>query len=160
MGKQDSNCAQRFNAYKDVLKSAGIDARPEWIIRDDPEKRCSGPALSAGGWLARRMMKEAPDVTAAMASDDGLAVPALNEFHRMGVRIPDDISITGFDNNPESLSCWPPLTTVAHPIEEAAAMAADSIVQAIESPGKWTPPATVLPTRLIIRESTGSLKRK
>ena len=99
-----------------------------------------------------------PDLTAVIAVNDELAVTAMHRAAQMKIRIPEDISIAGFDDNDYSKFLTPELTTVFHPCAEAGELAGKAIADYLASNGKNVLPKVVLPTRLIVRNSTGNAK--
>jgi DNA-binding LacI/PurR family transcriptional regulator len=99
----------------------------------------------------------APDPpTAILAMSDILAVGALEAAAELGVSIPAELSIVGFDDSPVALHASPPLTTVAQPHEEKGRLAAEWLLEDVERgqrrPGR--PRRVILPTELVVREST------
>jgi LacI family transcriptional regulator len=80
--------------------------------------------------LARR------DVTAIIAGADVIAVGAITELRRLGLRVPEDISVVGFDNIPWSELCSPPLTTIDMPISDMGFEAVQAVVRRIGAPGE------------------------
>jgi len=77
----------------------------------------------------------------------------MNHLHRRGVRVPADISVIGFDDMRQSAFVLPSLTTVHLPLYEAGVMACERLIERIH--GKIDRVAEVLPTHLVLRESTG-----
>ena len=96
--------------------------------------------------------------TAILAMSDVLAFGALHAAAELGVAVPEQVSIVGFDDNPAAELTTPPLTTVAQPHEEKGRLAAELLIQAIERGGR--PPRrgrqTILPTELVVRGSTAA----
>jgi LacI family transcriptional regulator len=74
------------------------------------------------------------DVTAVVAASDLVAVGLVREFQRLGIRVPDDVSIVGFDNIPWSDLCAPPLSTIDIPVTEMGAEAVQLLVRRIAAP--------------------------
>ncbi len=99
--------------------------------------------------LARR-----PDTAAIICGNDILAIGAMHEAHLRGIRVPRDVSITGFDDMPLASVTTPPLTTVRLPMEEVGANAAAYLLRAL-GVGQQDP-IRELPVRLVVRGSTGS----
>lgn len=130
------NQEMRFKGFSETLRAAGVAV---------PNVDVTLPSLLAS----------APELTAVMAADDSLALDALHCAHRLGKNVPSDLSIVGFDNDAESESFHPSLTTVSHPVEKAAMMASEAIHRYLLEPNDWAPPRETLPTKLIIRESSG-----
>lgn len=154
------NHIQRFKGYENTLKGAGIAIDPLWICQSPELASKEGYVQGLSGYYAmQKLLKQARDITAVMAVDDDMALGAMCAMHEQGIRIPEDISIVGFDNYPETSLWFPPLTTVNHPIAEAGYQAAEAIHHALKTHTAWTPPRDILPTSLVIRKSTGLLSK-
>jgi len=153
------NQLQRLKSAENTFKAHGITLTENDIIR----LTASETDLTNGvnGFIAmNKLLKQAPNLTAVMACDDSMALGAIRAIHKAGLRIPEDISVVGFDNYPETEYWSPPLTTVDHPIEKAGNMAIEAIHARLKAPGDdWIPPRDILPTSLVIRESTGPAKQ-
>jgi LacI family transcriptional regulator len=121
----------------------------------------SGPATFDGGLLeAPALLAESPDVTALVAFNDAAAIGALCGLRDAGKRVPDDVSVVGFDDIPQSRYCSPPLTTMALPVAEMAEQAVALLCQAIAhlNDGSLYRPIFLAPS-LIRRESCRALPR-
>jgi LacI family transcriptional regulator len=81
----------------------------------------------------------------------------MDAIRNRGLRIPDDISVVGFDNIPQSALVYPPLTTVQQPLEQMGRVASQMLLGILNNPNKEIN-RIELPTELIIRGSTSSLK--
>ncbi len=110
------------------------------------------PVLAAGHAAADAVL--AHGATAVVAHNDMLAIGVLNRLSARGVAVPGQVSVVGFDNVFGSDFCHPPLTTLAERTEEAGARAITGLAQQAGS-GTRDTPARVLPTHLVVRESTG-----
>lgn len=112
------------------------------------------PANRAGGFLASReiLTREHPP-TAIFALSDIIATGALDAAHDLGLHIPGDVSIAGYDDQPEAAWVRPRLTTVRQAIESKGRIAADFLTADIR--GETRHPHQMLSTTLIVRESTG-----
>jgi LacI family transcriptional regulator len=148
------NQLERFQGYEDAMKAAGIPMEEKWIANAPPSGDKNIRGLE-GLRAMNKLLEQAPDITAVLAVDDDIALGAMTAIHKSGRKIADDISIVGFDNYPETAIWYPALTTVDHPIEQAAYQAGKAVSHAWSNPGKWRLPHEILPTRLVIRESTG-----
>lgn len=93
--------------------------------------------------------------TAVMTMSDATAIGVLGAAHDAGLRVPEDLSIVGFDDIPAASWTTPRLTTVHQPIREKGRRAAHRLISAIRSGSDHQPVAEVLPTRLVVRGSTG-----
>jgi DNA-binding LacI/PurR family transcriptional regulator len=126
-----------------VRGSAAADQLVQ-VVEDDP----------AGGAAALRSLMELPErPTAIVCATDTLALGALHEAHRLGVRIPEELSITGFDDTFFAPFTTPPLTTVRFPIPEMAArVIREAINPELLSAGTRE---HVIMASLVVRKSTG-----
>ena len=111
----------------------------------------TGPARRATLDLLRG---DAPP-TAILAMSDVLATGALQAAAELGIRVPEDLSLVGFDDGPSAALAIPPLTTIAQPHEEKGRLAAEWLLEEIAGPRSRKPRRAILPTRLVVRESTG-----
>ncbi len=94
-----------------------------------------------------------PGVTAVFAANDQMALGVLRAMHESGRRVPEDVSVVGFDDTDESASFWPPLSTIHQNFGDVGAQALASLVDEIE--GRDVVDRHVIPTRLVRRESSG-----
>ena len=132
-----------------ALKEAGLACPPRIHGDRDPARNLP---------LVKRYLQEHPEVTAVMTTNDDLALLVLKAAEELGIRVPDELSVVGFDDYPMSAYLCPSLTTVFHPSREAGIRAAESIAGYLESNGKIALKREVLPTELRIRSSTGRVK--
>jgi DNA-binding LacI/PurR family transcriptional regulator len=137
---------ERLAGYADGLAEAGLSIDDTPIIEAHKE-----PELAALG--AAKLLDLAPDITAIVAMADIFALPVLAEARRRGMAVPRDLSVVGFDDDPEAATSDPPLTTIQQPGEEKGRMAAELIV------GRGPVRHEVMPVRLIVRGSTAAPRR-
>jgi LacI family transcriptional regulator len=100
--------------------------------------------IEAGGPL--------PD--ALVCANDQMAIGALRELAKRGIRVPEDIAVVGFDDIFPASLCDPPLTTVHQPIRRLGEVACDRLIERIASPA-LRPKQDLLPTELVLRSSCG-----
>ena len=113
--------------------------------------------FKSGVDLAREALAKAPGPTAIICANDDMAVGALFAAHKLGIEIPEHLSITGFDNTPVSARIWPPLTTIHQPIQEMGSRAVELIVEQLKRPnGQFSPHHERLDHLLIERESSAA----
>jgi DNA-binding LacI/PurR family transcriptional regulator len=119
------------------------------------------PAVWAGDWSARsgyelagRLTASVPDVTAIFVANDQMALGVVRALHELGLRIPEDISVVGFDDIPEAAYFTPPLTTVRQPFNEVGRRALLAVLAMIEDDAQADTRATI-PPELVVRASTG-----
>ncbi|MEM6332216.1 MAG: LacI family DNA-binding transcriptional regulator [Planctomycetota bacterium] len=105
-----------------------------------------------GADAAAELLQRQPDLTAIFAGNDKMALGALHYAQHQGMRVPDDLSIVGFDDIPHTAFVTPALTTIHTPLYEVGALSADRLIERIR--GKTGPVSEVLPTHLVLREST------
>jgi DNA-binding LacI/PurR family transcriptional regulator len=138
---------ERAEAYRSELASAGLRARAQVI----------GDFTADFGYLAGRELLRDRDFTAVFCCNDQMALGFLHACRDAGVRVPEDVSVVGFDDIPESLHFAPPLTTVRQDFMEIGRRAVASLLS--ELAGGTPLPHEPIPPRLIIRESTGPAPR-
>lgn len=135
----------RLEGYRQALASRGIAVRNEWII-------CSESTMEAGMTAAARLLALIDRPEAVFAMDDTMAAGVLNAANKLGYRVPGDLAVMGYNDDPVSSYVEPPLTTVRIPIYEMGRQAARLLIMAIE--GGTRPPGVVMPAELIVRQST------
>ena len=105
---------------------------------------------------ARILLESAPDVDAVVCGSDQIARGVVDTLLARGVRVPQDVAVTGFDNwEPMALGCPTALTTVDMNLEEIGRKAADELLALIDGTEKPEPGVRKMPCRLVIRRSTG-----
>ncbi|HEX7975641.1 MAG TPA: substrate-binding domain-containing protein, partial [Anaerolineales bacterium] len=108
--------------------------------------------------VLRRLLETCPEIDSLFASNDQMALGAIQTAHRLGRRIPDDLAVVGFDNIPESAYFWPALTTVSQPLVELGHAAVQELSQMIDADQRDsladTSKSILLKPELIVREST------
>ncbi len=145
-----STARDRQEVFTDRLRTAGIELKSAWM--DD------GRFTEAGGaQAAERILKAAPDVTAIFAGNDKMALGAMHYCSLSGIRVPGDISVIGFDDMQHAAFANPSLTSVHLPLYEVGALACERLIERIR--GKIERVAEVLPTHLVVRESTGMARQ-
>jgi LacI family transcriptional regulator len=145
-GSMDLGCArERLDGYKAALKDHGIafDAR---LV-------CEGDFFQPQGYHCTRSLLSLPvPPTAIFASNDMMALGVMEAARERGLRLPEDLSIVGFDDIPQASYVHPTLTTVRQPLEEMGRSATHLLLKYIAQPTASVE-RIELPTELIIRES-------
>lgn len=120
----------------------------------EPGPHVEGDFTIEGGYLAMaRLLDEGAAFTAVFVGNDSMALGVQTALHQRGLRVPDDISVVGFDDVPESAHLVPKLTTIRQDFQLLGQLAVEYIIDLIEKPD--TPIyQRVLPPKLIVREST------
>lgn len=141
----------RQEVYEQRLKNMDVQIRPEWI--GDGQFTEQGGALAA-----QKILEAAPDVTALFAGNDKMALGAMHYCSHRGIRIPQDISIIGFDDMQQAAFVNPSLTSVHLPLYEAGVLACERLIERVR--GKVERVAETLPTHLVVRESTAMVAQQ
>jgi len=147
--------ADRYRGYRRALGEVGVVPEPPWLI--DDAHGMAGGRKAAEIWLARTP----PRPTAVFAATDTTALGLLRGFHELGVGVPGDVAIVGFDGIEAGMFSVPALTTVEHPRDDLGRLGVEALLDAIDGGGDPSAWATdrVLPVRLVIRESCGATPR-
>ncbi|HUG51658.1 MAG TPA: substrate-binding domain-containing protein, partial [Terrimesophilobacter sp.] len=132
--------------YRESLAAAGIPFDPA-LVRD------GGYQAALTAEAARELLTSPDRPTAVFAANDMSALGVLAVAHELGLRVPEDLSVIGFDDVPEAASSTPPLTTMAQPLHDLGAQALEMLVGLLN--GQDVPSHVQLPAELVIRASTG-----
>ncbi|BCJ57654.1 LacI family transcriptional regulator [Micromonospora endophytica] len=135
----------RMDGYRAALEAAGLSFDEGLVCRGDFYHE-SG---FAGGV---RLLGLAQPPTAIFASSDQMALGVYEAVRQRGLRVPDDVSVVGFDDLPEVRWCSPPLTTVRQPLVEMGMLAARTVLRLAKGE-KVESPRVELATELVIRDS-------
>ncbi|MEW2516983.1 LacI family DNA-binding transcriptional regulator [Actinacidiphila alni] len=143
-GPAESFAAERrVTAWRDALRT-NDRAAPEPL---------RGDWSAESGYRAGTVLADRPDCTAVFVGNDQMALGVLRALHERGRRVPDDISVVGFDDIPEAASFLPPLTTVHQDFSEVGRQCVQSVLQQIRNDQEETG-TTLVATRLVVRDST------
>lgn len=137
----------REKGYKQALSEAGLDINENWIIQLSSSNYF--PALS----YIRQMLElpERPDAIFACSDIYGMA--AINAAQQLGIKVPEELSVVGFDNTSMSSMTNPSLTTVAQPMAQIGAQACELLIEKIRAKNASNQ-QIILDTELVIRNST------
>lgn len=143
----------RLESYRAVLRDHGLQLR-EYVVPDAGDYRDYG--ISYGEQAMRDILVSREPFTAILAGNDGIAYGIWKTLTRNGLRVPDDVSLVGFDDVQEARLTEPTLTTVQVPTdiigEECARMLLDKLTGGV---GGRSKPAVVVPTHVVERHSCG-----
>ena len=145
------NFGLRERGYRRALEEAGVPVRPEFRVElgsNKPESAFHDMAA----WLESKPKMP----TAFFADYDALAVGAIQALSKAGYRVPDDVSVVGFDDLEFAAMVHPPLTTVHVPRFDIGRMAARKLIERAENPEPFTC-VTHLSTAFVERESVRTL---
>lgn len=137
----------RLAAYQDAMKAAGIEVREGWVVHYNP-----GQTEQAGYNQARELLAADPKITAIFACNDLMAYGAICACVELGRRVPEDVSVVGYDDNSTSRFYNPPLTTVRQPLRDMGYEAAKWVDRKLR--GKLSSlPRKIMTSELIVRRS-------
>ena len=142
-------CTERINGYHGALAAAGVLPDPELVTVSDFR---NGPVTAA----AAAKLLDLPDPpTAIFAFNDNVAVGVLRAARERGLRVPEDLSVVGFDDSEQAEIVSPPLTTVRQPLAEMGRMAVSLLLRLLENQ-RVDALRIQLATKLVVRESTAA----
>jgi DNA-binding LacI/PurR family transcriptional regulator/signal transduction histidine kinase len=140
---------QRFQGYKDELNAHNLRFEEDLVV--------DGDYTPESGRTALRILLEERKIRfqAVVAANDSMAFGALEALQQRGIRVPDDVAVTGFDDLREAQATGVPLTTVRQSFYTAGKHALETLLKRIH--GDSVPKVTVTPTQLLVRWSCGCL---
>ncbi|GIX21847.1 MAG: DNA-binding transcriptional regulator CytR [Gammaproteobacteria bacterium] len=146
--RDNPHSRDRLKGYKQALRAAGLAFEPSWVAEGDF-------TLASGLEAARRLLaRREARPTALFCMNDEMAIGALRAAKTLGLEVPKQLSVTGFDDIRYAPYTDPPLTTVAQPAEAMGRAAADLLLDRIEQRAGDNE-LVVLPFEFIVRGSTG-----
>ena len=131
----------REQGWRETLTAAGADA-PQLLLGDWSPR---------SGYAAGRRLAAMPDVTAVFVANDQMALGVVRALHEAGLRVPEDVSLVGFDDIPESAYFRPPLTTVRQDFATLGRLCIDRLMSLIEHNDHTS--AVTIDTTMVVRES-------
>jgi DNA-binding LacI/PurR family transcriptional regulator len=150
-----SDSADRWRSICEVAAKLGIAIRPELTVQlgvDDPSPQ-------PGYELTRTLLAKTRNFTAIFAYNDISAIGAIRALREAGIRVPEDVSVVGFDDIRDAAYHVPSLTTVRQPLRRMGEIAAQTLVDRIEGRKAYVRQIAIEP-ELVIRESTGKAARE
>jgi LacI family transcriptional regulator len=144
-----SSSKERVRGFREALEKAGLSLEADHV-------RESSADLGSAKKEALVLLTEKNRATGIFCCNDMQAIGALQAAKELGLRVPEDVSIIGFDNTILASVTSPPLTTVAQPIEDLGRRAVDLLIDELKDEGK-SPQKIVLKPELVIRDSTGNV---
>ncbi|MFZ6768501.1 LacI family DNA-binding transcriptional regulator [Undibacterium sp. Di26W] len=143
--------AEREKGYVDAMLAAGLSVDPALIVQ--------GQFMQSGGYSATEtLLSLAVPPTAIFCANDEMAFGAIDAISSKGLKVPDDVSVIGFDDIPTASYVFPTLTTMRQPFIEMANRAVSEVVEIIQ--GREIKAAKIaFPVDIVIRNSTAPLKK-
>ncbi len=142
---------QKVLAYKDVMRANNIQIKDYFI-----SKRVYN--YEGGYNVVMQLLRNHKDITAILATNDMVAIGAIRAIEKLGLSIPDDISIIGADNDEITKLLKIPLTTIDYPKFKCGNIATNILIDILESRNKRKMRKKILGCKLIVRETCASIK--
>lgn len=143
----------RTKGYLDALKDNGITPSDDWIVRAD---KCGDVYTMGNGYeMMKKLLKKGFDATAVYAISDTIAIGAIKALTEAGKRVPEDVSVAGFDGIEMGFYCTPAITTIRQPIEEIARETVKKLFDVIRHGAAHE--RKILDAELIERDSVASV---
>lgn len=137
----------RFAGFLRALSEAGLGATAVTALRGDF-------SFKSGVDLADTLLGRAERPTAIVCANDDMAVGVMFAAHKLGLDMPADLSVVGFDDAPVAAYIWPPLTTIHQPIRRIAARAVERLAEALRrGPGPVSAGFDAIEHHIVLRES-------
>lgn len=137
---------ERREGYRRALGEQALEVRPELDVP-------GSFSFQGGAEAMARLLRADPPPTAVIAESDEMAIGALKTAGDASLRVPEDLSIVGFDGH--DMAEFTGLTTIAQPVAEQGEIAATLLLELLNDPPDGDPPQVVLPTKLVLRSTTG-----
>ncbi|MFE6824251.1 LacI family DNA-binding transcriptional regulator [Streptomyces sp. NPDC057690] len=140
---------RRAESWRTTLEAAGAEVHTpvfgDW-------------SADSGYDLGRELAKD-PSVTAIFVSNDQMALGVLRALYEAGRRVPEDVSVVGYDDIPEAAHFLPPLTTIRTDFTDIGTISLRILLNRIDSPSTPGSPLTLVPVDLCVRHSTAGPRR-
>ena len=136
----------RLDGYRAALGAAGVAFDPTLVAEGDF-------GYESGFRAADRLLDLPHPPTAIFAANDQMALAVYEAVRRRGRRVPEDLSVVGFDDPPQACWCSPPLTTVRQPLSEMGMLAVRTVLRLLNGEHLESPKVE-LATEVVVREST------
>lgn len=136
----------RYEGYRKAMTEAGISVKNGMVWHDIDSWEVSYNVMTT-------MLKAGNVPEAVFATSDPKALGVMHAIYDLGLKIPEDISVMGFDNSDVSSLLQPPLTTVAQPFYDMGVAACDRLIKLIEGKNQTKPQVKILSAELMIRQS-------
>jgi len=146
------SAAERRVGFLEALERRGITVPAEWIVE-------GGYTYESGIACGEALLSRNPRPTAIFASNDEMAAGVYRAAHRLGLAIPQDVSVIGFDDGPLAARLLPSLTTIRLPIREIGRLAAAKLLDPAGNGGAESIASSPIVPHLVIRDSCQSPPR-
>jgi DNA-binding LacI/PurR family transcriptional regulator len=151
-----SDSDARWQGIVQVAQDLGLIIRPELTIQ--LTKDLTSPEL--GYPVVKQLLTNHRSFTAFLSFNDIAAIGCIRALHDVGLRVPQDVSVVGFDDIKEAAFQTPSLTTIRQPLHQMGALAVRTLLQQLRPSGNRELTQIAVAPELIVRESTGPVRRK
>jgi len=141
---------ERLEGFYDALESYGCKLNDDMIAE-------GAYTFESGIECTHTLLAQNTPPTAIFASNDEMAVGAINAARDMGLKVPDDLSIAGFDDSILASRIIPSLTTIRRPVREMARLAANKLIASINDNTDAANTVIIVEPQLVVRDSTQSI---
>lgn len=149
-----ADSAERWRSIQQAAKASGIQTSDEWTF----QLTTPGFSPEVSYPLVQQFLKRKKDFTALFAYNDFSAIGAVRALRDGGLRVPEDVSVIGFDDVNSAAYQNPSLTTVRQPLKKMAEIAAQTLLDRLQH--KRVPREILVEPELVVRESTGPCKSR
>jgi DNA-binding LacI/PurR family transcriptional regulator len=149
-----SDSTDRWKAICQVAQKIGVTIDPELTVQIDMDD----PTPQLGYPFAKHLLARKKPFTALFAYNDISAIGAIRALQERGLRVPEDVSVMGFDDIPGAAFNTPTLTTVRQPLARMGQVAAQTLLERIAGRDDY-PPEIAIEPELVVRESTAKAPR-
>ena len=150
----------RWNGVCRAASTLGVRIRPQLIVQLQAGSPCPGPSVPEEGYEnAQRLLARDRPFTALVAFNDISAIGAVRAFRDAGLRVPEDVSVVGFDDIQAAAYLTPRLTTVRQPLRRMGEIAAERLLARISNGRRPGAEQILVDPELIMRESTCEPRR-
>jgi DNA-binding LacI/PurR family transcriptional regulator len=151
-----SDSDARWQGIVQVAQDLGLVIRPELTIQ--LEKDLTSPEL--GYPVVKQLLAHHRSFTAVLSFNDIAAIGCIRALHDVGLRVPQDVSVVGFDDIKEAAFQTPSLTTIRQPLHQMGALAVQTLLEQLRASNSREHPQIAVAPELIIRESTGPARSR
>jgi len=144
----------RFRGFVKAHQDHHVPIQGHWIQTYTTEERDGGAAIFVQKHFAKGSK---PRPTSVVCYNDEIAVQVISQLRTLGLRVPEDVAVTGFDDSSLAVNSAIPLTTIRHPKDEMGKAAANLLFELMENrENMWVPREHIFPPELVVRASTAA----
>ena len=137
----------RYMGYQDGMSNSGLDVLASLVVQGDL-------TFESGVECGKELLNLKPRPTAVFCANDHMAAGVIKVAHEMGLSIPGDVSVAGFDDVPLAAQIWPQLTTIRQPVVRMSHLAGSLLIERLRG-ATSSDVNRIVNAELVIRESTG-----